>query len=113
MESEDTTGKQKQRRRSAAERATVLEQFHCSGLTRAAFAHSHNVALSTLSKWLTNARRESDNAAPVLFRELRVPSVPAASVMPWAVEIVGPDGLVIRCREALPWEHVAWLLRGR
>jgi hypothetical protein len=33
--------------------------------------------------------------------------------MAWAVEIIGSDGLVIRCREALPLHDVFWLLRGR
>lgn len=113
MESEDIARKQKKRRRTAAERTEVLEQFHRSGLTRIAFAHSHNVALSTLSKWLTSAKHEGQDAAPMLFRELRVPPAPAAGLVQWAVEIVGPDGLVIRCREALPLVDVAWLLRGR
>jgi len=113
MESEDTPVKQRQKRRSAAERAEVLEQFHRSGLTRTAFAHSNNVAVSTLNRWLTTAKHKTQDVAPVLFRELRVPQVPTSIAIPWAVEIVGPDGLVIRCREALPFEDVAYLLRGR
>jgi hypothetical protein len=113
MESEETASKQRQRRRTAAERAQVLEQFNLSGLTRIAFARSHNIALSTLSKWLALAKDESKDVASVRFRELKVPLVSAAAAMQWAVEIVGRDGLVIRCREALPLQDVAWLLRGR
>jgi hypothetical protein len=111
MENENTGGNRKHRRSTAAERAQVLEEFHRSGLTRIAFSRTHNVALSTLSKWLTNAR--SKDSAPVLFRELRVPQVSAVAAIPWAVEIIGPDGLMIRCREALPLRDVSWLLRGR
>ena len=111
METENTVGRKKQKRSTATERAQILDEFHRSGLTRLAFSRTHNVALSTLSKWLTNAKRKS--SAPVLFRELRVPQVPSVTPMSWAVEIVGPDGLMIRCREALPLEEVSWLLRGR
>jgi transposase-like protein len=113
METENTTGKKKQKRSSAAERAEILEEFHGSGLTRIAFSRTHNIALSTLSKWLFNAKRQSKAAAPVLFRELRTPQIPMAAGTTWAVEIVGPDGLVIRCREALSLQDVSWLLRGR
>jgi hypothetical protein len=113
METENTTGKKKQRRSTAAERAEILEEFHRSGLTRLAFSRMHNIALSTLSKWLFNAKHKSKASAPVLFRELRVPQVPTVSAMGWAVEIVRPDGLVIRCREALSLHDVSWLLRGR
>ncbi len=112
MESENTARKQR-RRKTATERAEILENFHNSGLTHRAFAQTHNIALSTLSKCLTDAKRKSNAPSPVLFRELRVPTPPASSTMQWAVEIVSPDGLMIRCREALPLPDVAWLLRGR
>ncbi len=111
METENTVGKRKRKRSTAAERAQILEEFHRSGLSRIAFSRTHNIALSTLSKWLTNAKRET--SAPVLFRELRVPQVPPGAGIPWAVEIIGPDGMMIRCREALLLEDVSWLLRGR
>ncbi len=111
MDTENTTGKKKYPRKTPAERAQILDEFHHSGLTRIAFSRTHNVALSTLSKWLTNAK--SKRCAPVLFRELRVPQVPSVTAMPWAVEIIGPDGLMIRYREALPLQDVSWLLRGR
>jgi transposase-like protein len=113
METENNTGKKKQRRSTPAERAEILEEFRRSGLTRIAFSRTHNIALSTLSKWLFNAKRKSKVSAPVLFRELSVPQVPTVALTAWAVEMVGPDGLVIRCREALPLHDVSWLLRGR
>ena len=113
METENIAGKKRQRRSTAAERAQILEEFHRSGLTRIAFSRTHNVALSTLSKWLMDHKRKSKSSMPVLFRELRVPRVATITALPWAVEIVGTDGIVIRCREALPMHDVAWLLRGR
>lgn len=113
MEPEDTASEQKYRRRTGAERAEILEQFHISGLTRIAFARSHDIALSTLSKWLTLAKQDSKDVAPVPFREFKVPLAPTSAAVQWAVEIVGRDGLVVRCREALTLQDVAWLLRGR
>jgi hypothetical protein len=111
METENTAGKKSHKRSTAAERAQILDEFHRSGLTRLAFSRAHNVALSTLSKWLTNAKCKA--SAPVLFRELRVPQIPSATAIPWAIEITGADGLTIRCREALSLQDVSWLLRGR
>ncbi len=111
METENAVVSRKHKRSTPAERAQILDEFHRSGLTRLAFSRTHNIALSTLSKWLVRSERES--SAPVLFRELRVAQVASVTSMPWAVEIVGPDGLMIRCREALPLQDVSWLLRGR
>jgi transposase-like protein len=113
MENDNANGKKKQRRSTPAERAEILEEFQRSGLTRLAFSRSHNIALSTLSKWLYNAKHKTKAAAPVLFRELKVRQVPTIAAMAWAVEIVSPDGLVIRCRETLPMHDISWLLRVR
>jgi transposase-like protein len=113
MEINKTNEKKRQRRSTSAERAEILAEFQRSGMTRLAFSRTHNVALSTLSKWLYNAKHKSKNSAPVLFKELRVPQSPAVAAMAWAVEIVSPDGMVIRCREALPLRDASWLLRGR
>jgi hypothetical protein len=113
METDNANGMKKQRRSTSSERAEILEEFQRSGLTRLAFSRSHSIALSTLSKWLYNAKHKTKDAVPVLFRELKVRQVPMIATMAWAVEIVGPDGLVVRCREALPLRDVSWLLRGR
>lgn len=113
MENENTTEKKKHRRSTPEERAKILETFRSSGLTRRAFSHTHGIALNTLNKWLTNAREGGDAPKPVLFRELKVQQVPMSVTMAWAVEIVSPDGLAVRCREALPLQDVSWLLRGR
>jgi len=113
METDNTNEKKRQKRSTSAERAEILAEFQRSGLTRLAFSHTHNVALSTLSKWLYNAKHKSKDPAPVLFKELRIPQSSTIAAMTWAVEIVGPDGLVIRCHEALPLQDISWLLRGR
>ena len=90
-----------------------MAEFQRSGLTRLAFSRTHNVALSTLSKWLYNSKHKSKDAASVHFKELRVTQTPIIAAIAWAVEIVSPDGIVIRCREALPLHDVSWLLRGQ
>lgn len=112
MENENISKKRNQRR-TRAERVEILEQFHRSGLTRKAFSQSYHVALSTLSKWLTNEKRASTARPPMIFREVTVPIASPHPPTQWAVEIVAPDGVTIRCREALPLQDVAWLLRGR
>jgi len=115
MEPETTTVRKKQKRSTPAERAEVLEQFQRSSLTHKAFCRTHGVALSTLSKWLINAKRKNEEKAsvPVLFKELSIRQDSTVSTLPWAVEIVGPDGILVRCREALPMHELSWLLRGR
>jgi lambda repressor-like predicted transcriptional regulator len=114
METESVAPKKRQRRSTPAEKAEVLEQFHRSGLSRTAFSRNCGIALSTLNKWLTNARRKSEGAgAPIVFTELKTPPLAAAAAIPWAVEMIGVDGLTVRCREPLPLQDMAWLLRGR
>jgi hypothetical protein len=115
MELETTIVRKKQKRSTAAQRAQLLEQFQRSGLTRKAFSHTHGVALPTLSKWLTNAKRKNESKAsvPVLFQELSIRQASTVGMQPWAIEIVGPDGVLVRCRETLPLHELSWLVRGR
>jgi DNA-binding transcriptional regulator YiaG len=113
METESIAPKKKQRRSTPAEQAEALEQFHRSGLSRTAFSRNYGIALSTLNKWLTNARRKRRDPEQVLFTELKAPPLASAMAIPWTVEMVGLDGLIIRCREPLGLQDIAWLLRGR
>lgn len=110
MELEDTP--RKRNYRTAAQRAEFVEQFHRSGLTRVAFARSHDIPISTLSKWLATARQAPKNDSPVLFGEVRLPAVPSSGTQ-WAMELICPDGLLVRCREAVAVADLVWLLRGR
>jgi hypothetical protein len=102
--------KRRQQRWTAAERLEMVERFQRSGLTRKAFAAQEGVARSTLDFWLYVASHRP-GPSPVLFREVQV-SFPAAQPAGWAMEIEGPDGLKIRCREALSAAELARLLRG-
>jgi hypothetical protein len=90
----------------------LVERFRRSGLTRAAFAQGHGVGLSTLGKWLTEARASSRQPAQVAFREMKLAEVASALANRWAMEVEGADGVTVRCREALSVQDLAALLRG-
>jgi len=96
------------------ERRRVAELCDRSGLTRGEFAKRHGISLSSLQRWLSEARSALGDVPAVVFREVAVCPPLTASVLPaWAVEIVGPDGVTVRCRERLPIEELTQLLRGR
>lgn len=97
---------------TTAERLQMVEHFRRSGLTRAAFSRQHGIPLATLNWWLAKTRRDSRVPAPVLFREVMLPPGPVTGTSLWAMEIVRPDGMMIRCREALCVKDLTRLLRG-
>lgn len=97
---------------TTAERLQMVEQFRRSGLTRAAFSRQHGIPLATLDWWLARTKRDSHLPVPVLFREVMLPPAPVTGTSTWAMEIVRPDGLVIRCRETLGMKDLTRLLRG-
>jgi len=109
--------------RQKSEQVRLAKEFRESGLTLAAFSKQHRVSPSTLVRWLAKARDASSTTpkpakrgSPVVFREVLPASVsalppitPAAS---WAVEITTADGVTLRCREMVPPEDLARLLRA-
>ena len=95
------------------ERRRVAERFESGGLTRREFAKRHRISLSSLNRWLAEARHASGVEHPVVFHEVAVsPPIPPAVPMDWAVELTSPDGISIRCRESLSVHDLARLLRG-
>ena len=110
MEPKPTT--RRTRSAIAEQRLQMVEQFRRSGLTRAAFSRQHGIPLATLGWWLSKAKRTSNVPAPVVFSEVRLtpPMVHPLSI--WSVELVSPNGLTIRCREAFTVDDLAQLLRG-
>jgi len=90
----------------------MIEQFRRSGLTRAAFCQQRGIPLATLSWWLAKAKRTSHLPVPVVFSEVMLPPAAGAATSAWAMEIVRPDGLVIRLREPFCANEVARMLRG-
>jgi transposase-like protein len=102
---------QRQHRASKAERLEMVEQFRRSGLTRPAFCQQYGVPKATLSWWLRKTKQTSNLPVPVLFSEVRL-EPKATAEHAWAMEVVAPSGLTIRCREALSVRSLAHLVRG-
>lgn len=101
-----------QRQVSATQRLQMVEQFRRSGLTRAAFSQPYGIPLATLNWWLTKTKRTASLPAPVVFREVKLVPPPTTPSNPWAMEVVAPSGLTLRCREPLPAKVLTRLLRG-
>jgi hypothetical protein len=101
----------RQHRASEDQRMRMVEQFRRSGLTRAAFSRQYGVPLPTLGYWLTKAKRALNLPVPVVFSEVNL-TAPEISMSAWAMEVVAPSGLTIRCREPLAIHDLARLIRS-
>jgi hypothetical protein len=101
----------RQHRASADQRMQMVEQFRRSGLTRAAFSRQYGVPLPTLGYWLTKAKRALNLPVPVVFNEVSL-ATPEAPMSGWAMEVVAPSGLTIRCREPLAMHELTRLIRS-
>jgi len=98
-------------RGTAAQRLQMVEQFKRSGLTRIEFSRRHGIPLATLSWWLARAKRTANLPAPVVFNEVMFAPAAATPGNAWAVEVIAPSGLTVRCREPLCVRDLARLLR--
>ena len=96
-----------------AQRARTVRRFQRSGLSRAEFARRQGLVLSTLDRWLGEARHAPQGPPAVAFSEMRLasPLLPGAASA-WAVEIVSPKGLTVRWREPLAAPELVRLLRS-
>lgn len=96
----------KRRRWTCKQRQRLLALFHKNEIKQRDFATHHGVGLSTLSKWLHLER----NAIPakVKFQEMRLPS-PATR---WPVEVVSPQGWIVRLQNSLDVQQLPELLRA-
>ena len=101
----------KQRHHTPAQRAQFVARFHQLGLDRAQFARRQRLVRSTLDRWLAEARDAQKSSSPVVFSEFRLAPPVTEVATAWAVEIVSPDGLIVRCREPLVARELACLLR--
>ncbi|MBK8164559.1 MAG: hypothetical protein IPK64_01200 [bacterium] len=86
------------RRRTPAEIATIISQFHASGLSRRDFARRHDFSVGSLARWL-----QRQSSAPNTPKFVRVVHA-AAPTMPSWFELALPDGRRLRipvgCDEA-------------
>jgi len=105
-------GTPRQNHAPTAKRLKMVEQFRSSGLTRAAFSRQYQIPLATLNWWIKKTKPACNLPAPIVFSEVMLPPAPAAGTTPWAMEVVRPDGLIIRWREAICAHDLSRLLRG-
>jgi len=101
----------KQYRASANQRRQMVEQFRRSGLSRRAFSRQRGIPISTLNWWLRKIKPTSNLPIPIEFSEVMVIPPSTKENGAWAMELVAPSGLTIRCREALTAPDLMQLLR--
>ena len=80
------------RRRTPAERAQVLEQYHQSGLSQKVFAAQAGISCSALSSWLRQAFRKADSHPPEF---VPVPNLLAPGRGSAAYRLQWPDGFIL------------------
>jgi hypothetical protein len=94
------------RHKGSQQRQQLLARYHQSQLTQRDFAARHEIGLSTLHKWL---RREGQvPVPPVKFQEVALPH----GLAPWAVEVVSPNGWVVRVQNGFDAQSLPQLLRS-
>jgi len=80
------------RRRTAAERAQILDQYHQSGLTQKVFAAQAGISCSALNAWLRRALTNVDSHQPQF---VPVPNLLSAGRGSAAYRLQWPDGFTV------------------
>ena len=80
---------------SADDRRELIEEFHSSGLTQAAFCRQWDLNPATFSGWL---RADRAQPPPVAFCEVQVPAAGSSQAM--VVELAGGVRVQIPCESA-------------
>jgi transposase-like protein len=80
------------RRRTAAERAQILEQYYQSGLTQKVFATQAGISGAALSSWLRQARTDSAGSQPQF---VPVPNLLSTGRGSAAYRLQWPDGFTL------------------
>ena len=88
MENESTI----RRRRTPAERAQILDQYHQSGLTQKVFAAQAGISCSALNSWLRRALTHSDGNQPQF---IPIPNLLSAGRGSAAYRLQWPDGFTL------------------
>ena len=83
-----------------------MAAFHQSGMTQRDFANGHGVGLSTLNKWLRLERKVAP--AKVKFHEVGL----LKPVSSWPVEVVSPQGWIVRLQNGSAVEMLPELLQA-
>jgi transposase-like protein len=80
------------RRRTPAERAQILDQYHQSGLTQKVFAAQAGISCAALSLWLRRTRTNSAGDQPQF---VPVPNLLSAGRGSAAYRLQWPDGFTL------------------
>jgi transposase-like protein len=94
------------RRWTRKQRRRLLTKFHQSQLTQQEFANQHNIGLSSLSRWLRLEREAGPSK--IKFQEVRLPN----PVSKWPVEVVSPQGWVVRLQSGWDVKSLPELFRA-
>jgi transposase-like protein len=78
------------RRRTPAEIANIVAQYHASGLSRRDFARRHDFSIGSLARWL-----QRKTIAPDVPKFVRVVTATAPTPPAW-FELALPDGRRLR-----------------
>lgn len=103
------TGKPGRKRYAESERRELIRKYRGSGMTQAAFCRANGLTAVTLSKWLRANGKNVRGRNPAAFTEVEIqPPV----VCDLAVEVIRPDGRVLRFRNLrATGEHAAFIRR--
>ena len=87
----------------------MLETFGTSGMTQEAFARREGINRYTLATWLRKKRQEALKQAPSVPQRFVELGLPRSTASRFCLEVVLPDGLIVRGSEA---KQLAALIRG-
>jgi transposase-like protein len=87
-----------------------VERFEQSGVSQEAFARRHQIGLSTLSKWVKEARTGSVPSEPVSLREVNFGQMLGSPA--WVAELSRKDGTVVRLTANVRGDMIERLLRA-
>ena len=91
--SDATNGAQTNRKRFTPEqRQRLLTRLRQSQLSQREFAAREQIGLSTLNRWVHQAKQIAIEPGPMRFQELPLPSLGRA----WAAEVVSPQNWTLR-----------------
>lgn len=98
MKEHDAGFRSRRQRHTPQQRAALLTQYRRSGLAQRAFVEVHGLGLSTLTKWLREARptgvKTAGRKSSPLFQAVNLSPMFGASA--WAAEVALADGVVLR-----------------
>ncbi len=96
------------RRRTPAERAQILDQYHQSGLTQKVFAAQAGISCSALSSWLRRALANADSNQPQF---VPVPNLLATGRGSAGYRLQWPDGFTLEVAAGFAAPELSALLQ--